>query len=34
LKRVENNVGFPQVYYYGRDGEFNALVLSLHGPNF
>jgi len=26
-------VGFPKIYWYGREGDFNLMVLELLGRN-
>jgi hypothetical protein len=27
------SVGFPQVYWYGVEGDYNILIMSILGPN-
>jgi len=33
LSEVVDELGFPKIHYLYRDDEYNALVLTLLGPN-
>lgn len=30
---MKNEIGFPNVYYYGVEGEYTALVMDILGPS-
>ena len=30
---MKNEVGFPNVHYYGVEGEYTALVMDILGPS-
>ena len=31
--RVGDDVALPKIYYFGKCGKYNALVMDLLGPN-
>lgn len=33
LKLLGNRVGFPKLFWYGREGDFNLMVIELLGEN-
>jgi predicted Ser/Thr protein kinase len=33
FKKLRGNEGIPRVYWYGVDGEFRVMAMSIHGPN-
>ena len=33
LNYIEGTVGFPKMYYFGVEGDYNVLVMDLLGPS-
>lgn len=32
-EQMKNEIGFPNVHYYGVEGEYTALVMDILGPS-
>lgn len=32
-KKLRGHEGVPRIYWYGVDGDYRAMAMSIHGPN-